>query len=96
MCGVEAKKQFQGFSIVHGKSMDKGSSIDVAIGRNAEERWSKLYDRKAARDKFRKDTGSQALSIVEKNGQVFGSPIKEGRLTTVTVPESKINIGDKV
>lgn len=96
MCDTAAKKKLEGFSIVHGNSMTKGSSIDVVIGRNSEERWSKLHDRKAIRDKFRKDTGSQALSIVENNGRVFGSPIKDGRLTPVTVPESKINTGEKI
>lgn len=88
MCGTVAKKQFQGFSIVHGKSMNKGSSIDVAIGRNAEQRWNKIYDRKDARDKIRKDAGTQALKAT---GRDEYTPLKGGHLEAVSVPESTIN-----
>jgi hypothetical protein len=88
MCGKVAKKQFQGFSIVHGKSMDKGSSVDVVIGRSAEERWGRLHERKAVRDKIRKDAGTQALKAT---GRDEYTPLKGGHLEAVSVPESTIN-----
>lgn len=95
LCGKDAKKKYEGFSIVHGKTMDKGSSVDVAIGRSAEERWGKIHERKAARDRFRRETGTQALSITEKDGKVFGKPIEGGQLKSVTVPENTLNKDSK-
>jgi len=97
-CGKAAKLGVRpgSFGIVHGKTMTKGASIDVAIGRNAEQRWDKLHKRKEVRDKFRKETGSQAISLSENNGNVYATPIKGGKLTTVTVPDSKVNSSEKV
>jgi hypothetical protein len=90
MCSKTAKLKLS-FTIVHGKNMSKGASIDVAIGRSAEDRWKKINERKVARDKFRAETGTQALSIVESNRQVFGKPIKGGKLTAVSVPKNTVN-----
>jgi len=94
LCSVPAPKKLEDFAIVHGKTMNKGASVDVAIGRSAEERWGRIHERKAVRDKFRKETGTQALSITESNGQVFGKPIKDGRLAEVeatSMPKIPLN-----
>jgi hypothetical protein len=90
MCGVTAKAKPQGFSIVHGKSTTKGASIDVAIGRSAEERWNKVIDRKSVRDKIRKESGTQALTAT---GRDEYQPLKGGQLKVVAVPDSKVNKG---
>lgn len=96
-CGKLAKLGVRpgSFSIVHGKSMTKGASLDVAIGRSAEQRWNTIHQRKEARDKLRQETGTQALSITEQNGKVFGSPIKNAKLEAVTVPDNKVNVSEK-
>lgn len=96
-CGKTAKLGVRpgSFSIIHGKSMTKGASLDVAIGKNAEERWDKIHQRKEARDKFRQVSGTQALSIVERDGKIFGSPIKGAKLEAVTVPDNKVNVNEK-
>ena len=87
MCGKEAKQQLQGFSLVHGKSSNK-ASVDVLIGRDAEEKWGRIYERKAVRDKIRQSAGTQALKATGRNDY---QPIKGGRLEAVTVPESTVN-----
>lgn len=87
MCGKKAKRQLQGFSIVHGKSMGK-SSVDVLIGRDAEEKWGRIYERKAVRDKIRKEAGTQALKATGRNEY---QPIKGGHLEAVVVPENTVN-----
>ena len=87
MCGKEAKKQLQGFSIVHGKSSNK-ASVDVVIGRNAEERWGRIHERKSTRDQIRRTAGTQALKATGRNEY---QPIKGSRLEAVTVPESTVN-----
>ena len=95
-CGSIAKPNPTGFSIVHGNSTTKGASVDVAIGRNAEQRWGKIYERKEIRDKFRKETGSQALNLViNGDGKVYGSPIKGGKLQSVAVPKNTVNKDNK-
>jgi len=93
-CGKVAKLGVRpgSFSIVHGKSMTKGASLDVAIGRNAEERWGQIHERQAVRNKVRQETGTQALTAIGKNEY---KPLKEGKLTAVTVPDSKVNPGEK-
>ena len=88
MCGKEAKQQLHGFSIVHGKTMEKGASIDVVIGRDSEEKWSRIHERKIVRDKIRQSTGTQALKAT---GRSDYQPIKGGHLEAVTVPESTVN-----
>lgn len=96
-CGKTAKLGVRpgSFGIVHGNSTTKGASIDVAIGRDAERRWEKIHERKAIRDKFRKETGSQAISLtVGDGGQVYGKPIS-GKLQSVTVPKDSVNRGEK-
>ena len=99
ICGAEATKKIEGFSILHGKSME--SSVDVKIGRSAEEKWGKIYDRKSIRDSIRKEAGgNQALTqqVVGLNqGRVVAEarPIK-AHLKSVTVPQNTVNKGEKV
>lgn len=88
VCGVTARLKASGFSIVHGKSMTKGASIDVIIGRDANSRWQKVTDRKSVRDKIRRDTGTQALTAT---GRDEYQPLKGGRLESVAVPDSTVN-----
>lgn len=87
MCGVTAKLK-SSFAIVHGKNTSKGASIDIVIGRDADTRWNKIHDRKTARDRVRRKTGTQALTAT---GRDEYQPIKEGRLVGVTVPERTVN-----
>ncbi len=96
MCNNPAKLKLPGFSIVHGKNMTKGADIDVVIGRNAEQRWSRIHERKAIRDGIRQQTGIQALKqtiVGTKDGGVVAEvqPIKGGQLKAVTVPKSTVN-----
>jgi hypothetical protein len=87
ICGATAKLKLS-FAIVHGKSMNKGASIDVAIGRDADSRWQKVIERKSVRDKIRKETGTQALTAT---GRDEYQPLSKGRLEAVTVPDSTVN-----
>ena len=61
-------------------------TIDVAIGKDAEARWEKINERKAQRDKLRKESGEQALTAT---GRSEYKPIKGAKLTPVTTPEPK-------
>ena len=88
VCGMTAKHKVAGFAIVHGKSTTKGASLDVAIGRSADEKWNRVHDRKATRDKIRKDSGTQALTAT---GRDEYQPLKGGHLKAVTVPDSTVN-----
>jgi hypothetical protein len=91
VCRSVAKPNPAGFSIVHGDSTTKGVSVDVLIGRDSDQRWNKIHDRKAIRDKFRQETGSQALNLtVDGKGNVYGKPI-QGKLESVVVPEHTVN-----
>lgn len=92
VCGKAARLKVVNFGIVHGNSMAKGASLDVAIGRNAEQRWSKIYDRKANRDKIRRESGTQALSVTDKGIE----PLKGARLESVAIPDSTLNKGEKL
>jgi hypothetical protein len=59
-------------------------SIDVAIGKDAETRWERVHQRKAERDKIRKDSGEHALTATGRNDY---QPVKGAKLTSVTTPE---------
>jgi predicted nucleic acid-binding Zn ribbon protein len=87
ICKITAKLKTT-LNIVHGKGMNKGSSLDVVIGRNADERWKQVIERKAVRDKIRNETGTQALNATGRNEY---QPIKGGHLEAITVPSRTVN-----
>lgn len=59
--------------------------VDIAIGRDAEARWSDIHRRQNIRDKVRRESGEKAIRMTGRNEF---APIKGGRLTTVTAPNS--------
>lgn len=61
------------------------NSIDVAIGRDAEARWEKIHERKAQRDKIRRETGKTSLTKTGDNEYVA----TDKKLTPVSTPEPK-------
>jgi putative FmdB family regulatory protein len=82
-CGIKSPKvtsaanfsfkvKTPGNSGVH--SIDYPANIDIAVGRSAEKKWKKYHERKAARDKFRKDHGVTA--ITEHNGKMIPTSSK--------------------
>jgi putative FmdB family regulatory protein len=60
-------------------------SIDVSIGRDAEARWGKLTERKAVRDKIRRESGKPGITAV--GGGKFVSNDKS--LVAIKTPEPK-------
>lgn len=55
---------------------------DVAIGKDADKRWSRILDKKAARDKIRKESGKSGL---EWTGEGFKA--HDRKLDFVKTPE---------
>ena len=63
-------------------------TIDVAIGKDAEARWEKVNQRKAQRDKIRRESGKSGISAIGVNEYVA----TDKELMTVTqgsFPKSK-------
>lgn len=60
-------------------------SIDVAIGRDAEARWKTLHERKAVRDKIRRESGKPGITAVGKNEFVSNNKT----LVAIETPEPK-------
>lgn len=57
---------------------------DVAIGKNANERWAQIHTKKEARDKIRRESGKTNLKY--KDGEFKPS---DGKLDFVKTPEPK-------
>jgi hypothetical protein len=57
---------------------------DVAIGKDADKRWSSILDKKAARDKIRRESGKSGLEF--KDG---GFKAHDRKLDFVKTPEPK-------
>lgn len=87
LCGATAKLKVR-LAIVHGKNTTKGASFDVIIGRDADTKWNRIHDQKAARDKIRRASGTQALTAI---GRDEYRPIKQGHLKAVAVPTHTVN-----
>lgn len=85
-CGKDAFLAAEFPSIGHSNSAN--ASIDVVIGRDAEKKWERIYERKAIRDKIRQGAGAQALKATGMNEY---QPIKGGHLKAVTTPENTVN-----
>ena len=52
---------------------------DVAIGRHAEKRWESIYERKAMRDKARKESGVQNITATGSGNEIVFRPVKKER-----------------
>ena len=50
---------------------------DVAIGKHAEKRWEQIYERKAMRDKVRKDSGVQTITATGEGNEIVYRPVKK-------------------
>lgn len=61
--------------------------FDVAIGRDAAARWERIHERQAKRDKIRRESGSEALSLTGFNDYKPLPP--ETKLTLVTGLKAK-------
>lgn len=48
-------------------------TLDKAVGRSAEKKWTTIYQRREARNKLRKQTGTNAISQTER-GEAPASP----------------------
>lgn len=55
---------------------------DVAIGKDAEQRWTRILDKKAARDKIRKESGKSGLEYTKD-----GFKAHDRKLDFVKTPE---------
>lgn len=82
-CGCDSFHVFLVAPGVLTQGMDH-KSIDVAIGRDAEARWGKITERKAERDKVRRESGERALKATGRNEY---EPMKGAKLTSVITPE---------
>ena len=83
-CGSRANEAF-----IHGPAMihsDKAAAnevpFDVAVGRDAEARWADIKHRQKLRDKVRRESGAQGLTMTGRNEF---QPIKDGKLEIVEV-----------
>lgn len=59
---------------------------DVAIGRDAEKRWDRIHEKKAKRDKVRRESGKTSLEYVGGDQQFKGT---DKKLQFVATPEPK-------
>jgi putative FmdB family regulatory protein len=50
---------------------------DVAIGRDADRRWNGIHDRKAMRDKARKESGVQTITATGAGNEIVFRPVKK-------------------
>ncbi len=50
---------------------------DVAIGKDADKRWQGIYERKAMRDKVRKESGLQSITASGSGNEIVFSPTKK-------------------
>jgi hypothetical protein len=62
-CGAEAAYLAIPTSISLGRSTFSEAPIDVMIGKDSDRRWEDINKRQEVRDKVRKETGSQGLSM---------------------------------
>lgn len=85
-CGKTAFLELEAPNIGHSNSAK--ASVDVIIGKDAEKKWERIYDRKSNRDKIRQESDTQALKAVGRNDY---QPIKGGQLKSVVVPNSTVN-----
>jgi len=83
-CSGASKHVFEGAPAVATSGMSN-SPLDVAVGKDAEKRWSDIYRKQEVRDKIRKETGEKALRINSKNEF---APLPGARLETVTIPQN--------
>jgi len=60
-------------------------TIDVAIGKDAEARWEKVNERKARRDKIRRESGKTGITAVAVGEYVA----TDKKLVSVQTPEPK-------
>jgi putative FmdB family regulatory protein len=60
-------------------------SLDVAIGRDAEIRWTKVHERKAVRDKIRRESGKAGLTAVSRDEYVPN----DKKLIAIPTPEPR-------
>jgi hypothetical protein len=61
-CGQLARHVVYAPAIVTGNSTPAKTSVDIAVGKSADEKWANIHRRQEVRDKIRKDTGSLGLS----------------------------------
>lgn len=61
-------------------------SFDSVIGRDAEVRWADIHKRRAARDKVRKESGEQAVSMTGRNEfkSIKGAKLRVAKVTQTT------------
>jgi len=50
---------------------------DVAIGKNANQRWEAIYEKKAMRDKARKESGVQSITATGTGNEIVFRPVKK-------------------
>jgi putative FmdB family regulatory protein len=50
---------------------------DVAIGRDAEKRWDGIHERKAMRDKVRKESGVDAITATGSGNEIVFRPVRK-------------------
>jgi hypothetical protein len=63
-----------GFKMAEPKSIPK--DIDLAVGRDAEKRWEEYEDKKRIKEKIRKESGSEKLTVdFEGNYQPFSMTV---------------------
>jgi hypothetical protein len=64
-CESAAKYKYSRVSVLTGNMTNH--TFDVAVGVDAEKRWTKIYEQQAIRDKARKESGSVGLQGVAPN-----------------------------
>lgn len=90
-CHKPMTKKFEAPAIMHEGATTKGASIDVQIGRDANQQWERIFDRTEQRNKLRKEAGTNALSMTGVNEY---KPIKGAKLQAVAA-KSEIKVAPK-
>lgn len=50
---------------------------DVAIGKNANQKWEAIHEKKAMRDKARKESGVQSITATGSGNEIVFRPVKK-------------------
>jgi hypothetical protein len=80
-CGGLTEQKVSQIAVLTGNMSNP--SLDVAIGKDAAERWGIIHDRAAVKDKIRKESGKQILAKVDGKYE----PSTKTRLDFVSTPE---------
>lgn len=67
LCGKLAHSEITAPAIITGNSTPHKTSIDVAIGKKANEKWENINRRQGIRDKVRRETGKIGLSMTGRD-----------------------------